>query len=95
MHSVHWAVSVTTSLGVPVKADTAMQSMYESFVVCLGVSLQAYVFGAVASAVGQLDEGARVSVDNISFTNTFSNVIGDKNDEIFLKTEQTWNTKTL
>ena len=32
-------------------------------------------------------EGSRVYVDNISFTNTFSNVIGDNNDEVFLKTE--------
>ena len=31
-------------------------------------------------------EGSRVYVDNISFTNTFSNVIGDNNDQIFLKT---------
>ena len=32
-------------------------------------------------------EGSRVYVDNISFTNTFSNVIGDNNDQVFLKTE--------
>ena len=31
-------------------------------------------------------EGSRVYVDNISFTNTFSNVIGDNNDQVFLKT---------
>ena len=32
-------------------------------------------------------EGSRVYVDNISFTNTFSNSITAKNDQIFLKTE--------
>ena len=31
-------------------------------------------------------EGSRVYVDNISFTNTSSNVIGDNNDQVFLKT---------
>ena len=31
-------------------------------------------------------EGSRVYVDNISFTNTFSNIIEDKNDQIYLKT---------
>ena len=31
-------------------------------------------------------EGSRVYVDNISFTNTFSNNLNDKNDQVFLKT---------
>ena len=28
-------------------------------------------------------EGARCFIDNISFTNTFSNVIGEKNNQVF------------
>ena len=32
-------------------------------------------------------EGSRVYVDNISFTNTFSNRIGSNNNQILLKTE--------
>ena len=31
-------------------------------------------------------ENSRVYVDNISFTNTFSNNLNDKNDQVFLKT---------
>ena len=30
-------------------------------------------------------EGSRVYVDNISFTNTFSNNINDKNDQVFFE----------
>ena len=57
--SFHWAVSVTTGLGAPIRALTGAQSLYESFVVCLGIAMQSFVFGTVASAVGQVDEGAR------------------------------------
>ena len=32
-------------------------------------------------------EGSRVYVDNITFTNVFSNRISDSNDQVFLKTE--------
>ena len=30
-------------------------------------------------------EGSRVYVDNISFTNTFSNNLNDKNDQVFFE----------
>ena len=39
--SFHWAVSVTTGLGAPVRAISEAQSLYEAFVVCLGIAMQA------------------------------------------------------
>jgi hypothetical protein len=43
--SFHWAVSVSTGLGAPIRALTQSQSLYESFTVCLGIAMQAFVFG--------------------------------------------------
>ena len=57
--SFHWVVSVTTGLGAPIRALTQAQSLFESATVCLGIVMQSFVFGTVASAVGQVDEGAR------------------------------------
>jgi CRP-like cAMP-binding protein len=57
--SLHWTVSVTTGLNSPVPAITDAQALYESLVVCLGLAMQSFFFGTVASAVGELDLGAK------------------------------------
>ncbi len=56
----HWAVTTSAGLGAPVRALTNAQSLCESATVCLGICIQSVVFGSVASAVGQIDESARM-----------------------------------
>ena len=40
----------------------------------------------IVGGLNSVPEGARCFIDNISFTNTFSNVIGEKNNQVYLKT---------
>lgn len=48
--SLHWAISVTTGLGTPIRATNEGQSFYEGLVVCLGIGMQSFFFGTVSLA---------------------------------------------
>ena len=69
--SLHWAVTVWTGLGAPIRAISSTQSMYESFTVALGVTMQSLVFGTVASAVGQVDVGKRVRMQKLETIHSY------------------------
>ena len=60
MLAFHWAISVTTGLGAPVHAASTGQSFFEALVVCIGIAMQSFFFGTVASVVGAIDEGTRM-----------------------------------
>ena len=53
--AIHWAITVTTGLGAPFRAQSNRQALMEAGTVVVGVAAESLIFGAVSSVVDDID----------------------------------------